>query len=80
MRYIQIISLTMISLIFSTSDAYKDDAKRAIKDKEMIKYKALNAKKLHNRLNPEDGLFYERINTEGVIATDFKELDPFTYD
>jgi len=30
--------------------------------------------------NPEDGLFYERINTEGVIATDFKELDPFTYD
>ena len=30
--------------------------------------------------NPEDGLFYERINEEGVIATDFKELDPFTYD
>ena len=30
--------------------------------------------------NPEDGLFYERINEEGVIATDFKELDPFTYE
>ena len=30
--------------------------------------------------NPEDGLFYERIAEEGVIATDFKALDPFTYD
>ena len=29
--------------------------------------------------NPEDGLFYERINNEG-LKTDFKELDPFTYD
>jgi len=30
--------------------------------------------------NPEDGLFYERIAEEGVIATDFKALDPFTYE
>ena len=30
--------------------------------------------------NPEDGLFYERIEDTGVIATDFKALDPFTYD
>jgi len=30
--------------------------------------------------NPEDGLFYERIADEGVIATDFKALDPFTYE
>ena len=30
--------------------------------------------------NPEDGLFYERIAEEGIIGTDFKALDPFTYD
>ena len=30
--------------------------------------------------NPEDGLFYERIEDTGVIATDFRALDPFTYD
>ena len=30
--------------------------------------------------NPEDGLFYERIAEEGIIATDFKALDPFTYE
>ena len=30
--------------------------------------------------NPEDGLFYERIADEGIRATDFKALDPFTYD
>ena len=30
--------------------------------------------------NPEDGLFYERIAEEGIVATDFKALDPFTYD
>ena len=29
--------------------------------------------------NPEDGLFYEKIADEGAI-TDFKALDPFTYD
>ena len=29
--------------------------------------------------DPENGLFYERINNEG-LKTDFKELDPFTYD
>ena len=30
--------------------------------------------------NPEDGLFYERIAEEGIVGTDFKALDPFTYD
>jgi len=30
--------------------------------------------------NPEDGLFYERVAEEGIIGTDFKALDPFTYD
>ena len=30
--------------------------------------------------NPEDGLFYERIAEEGIIGTDFKALDPFTYE
>jgi hypothetical protein len=30
--------------------------------------------------NPEDGLFYERVAEEGIIGTDFKSLDPFTYD
>ena len=30
--------------------------------------------------NPEDGLFYERIEDTGVIGTDFRALDPFTYD
>ena len=30
--------------------------------------------------NPEDGLFYERVAEEGIIATDFKALDPFTYE
>jgi len=30
--------------------------------------------------NPEDGLFYERIAEEGIIATDFRALDPFTYE
>jgi hypothetical protein len=30
--------------------------------------------------NPKDGLFYERISDEGIIATDFKALDPFTYE
>ena len=30
--------------------------------------------------NPEDGLFYERVAEEGIIGTDFKALDPFTYE
>ena len=30
--------------------------------------------------NPEDGLFYERVAEEGIVGTDFKALDPFTYD
>ena len=30
--------------------------------------------------NPEDGLFYERIEDTGVIDTDFRALDPFTYE
>jgi len=30
--------------------------------------------------NPEDGLFYERVAEEGIIGTDFRALDPFTYD
>ena len=30
--------------------------------------------------NPEDGLFYEKIADEGVLKTDYKALDPFTYD
>jgi len=30
--------------------------------------------------NPEDGLFYERVAEEGIIATDFRALDPFTYE
>jgi len=30
--------------------------------------------------NPEDGLFYERVAEEGIIGTDFRALDPFTYE
>ena len=30
--------------------------------------------------NPEDGLFYERVAEEGIVGTDFKALDPFTYE
>jgi len=30
--------------------------------------------------DPEEGLFYERIADEGILATDFKKLDPFTYE
>ena len=30
--------------------------------------------------NPEDNFFYERIADEGIIETDFRALDPFTYE
>lgn len=30
--------------------------------------------------NPEDNFFYERIADEGIIGTDFRALDPFTYE
>jgi hypothetical protein len=30
--------------------------------------------------NPEDNFFYERISDEGIIETDFRALDPFTYE
>ena len=30
--------------------------------------------------NPEDNFFYERIADEGIIDTDFRALDPFTYE
>ena len=30
--------------------------------------------------NPEDGIFYERVADEGIIGTDFRALDPFTYE
>ena len=30
--------------------------------------------------SPEDNFFYERIADEGIIDTDFRKLDPFTYE